>query len=213
MMKKIILCLMLAVSFVLASCSGCHTEQPDFNGNGNNDTVTVIESLVVENVISTSREGMFLNYGGDYRWFETCILMKDYMDSETDGSVEAVTSVFQVITEKETGFDTHVVMTVQTLDTNTVEIKHGFWVEDFPLNDEEINLTFEEAFLRANEANYPKPHSKHCVLRREVGPNPANAQYIFGNNKGQIYVDAVTGEVSDKNPVFPELTGPLGEWP
>lgn len=209
MMKKIILCLMLAISFVLASCSGC-TEQPEFNENSND---TVFESLIVENVISTSREGMFLNYGEDYRWFETCIAMKDYMDSETDGSVEAVTSVFQVVTEKESGFDTHVIMTIQTLDTNTVEIKHGFWVEDFPLNDEFIKLTFEEAFSRAIEANYPKPHSKHCVLRCEVGPVSANAQYIFGNSRGQIYVDAITGEVSDKNPVFPELTGPLGEWP
>lgn len=210
-MRKIIYLWMLALSFVLASCSGCNNTEQQEQEEIIEDTIeeqqpelVESESLVVENVISTAREGMFLNYGGDYSWFETCILMKDYMDSETDGSVEAVTSVFQVVTEKETGFDTHVIMTVQTIDTNTIEIKHGFWVEDFPLNDENIKLTFEEAFSRAMEANCPKPHSMQCVLRREIGPKPANAQYIFGNIAGQIYVDAVTGEVSEHNPVFPK---------
>ena len=200
-MRKIIYCLMLAVSFVLASCSGC-TEHSEKIIENSNDS-TVIESLVVEDVISTSRESMFLNYG-NYTWFETCILMKDYMDSETDGSVEEVTSIFQVVTEEtETGADVHVIIITQTLDTNMIEVKHDFWIEDCPLNNDTIKLTFEDAFLKLMESNYPKPHSKNCVLRREVGPRDANPQYIFGNTETQIYVDAVTGEVSEYDPAFP----------
>ena len=55
------------------------------------------------------------------------------------------------------------------------------------------------------EANCPKPHSKKCTLRKELGPNGAdvNAQYIFGNSEQQVYVDAVTGKVSLTNPVYP----------
>lgn len=193
---------MLALTFVLASCNGEKKEQKVEQPKA--------ETLVVENTISTDREFMFLNYGGDYRWFETCILMENYMDEETNGNVSGVTSVFQVITETETGYDTHVIMTVYTLDTSTVEVKHAFWVEDSPLNDENIKLTFAQAFEKAMEANCVKPHSKHCVLRKEVGPKDANAQYIFGNSRGQIYVDAVTGDVTEYNPVF---SGPLGEWP
>ena len=106
-------------------------------------------------------------------------------------------------------------MTVHTLDTSTIEVKEGFWVEDYPLNNEAVCISFEEAFTKLMEANCPKPHSRHCVLRKEIGPVDANPQYIFGNSRAQIYVDATTGEVSTINPVFPDtnLNGPLGEWP
>jgi hypothetical protein len=210
-MRKFIFVMMLAIVSLLTSCEGKkNEEQQNFNDE------TKVESLVVDNTISTDREFMFLNYGGDYRWFETCILMKNFMDEETDGSVEAVTSIFQVVAEVESGcYDTHVIMTVHTLDTSTIEVKEGFWVEDYPLNNEDICISFEEAFTKLMEANCPKPHSKHCVLRKEVGPVSANPQYIFGNNKCQVYVDATTGDVSTINPVFPDanLNGPLGEWP
>ena len=88
-------------------------------------------------------------------------------------------------------------------------------MEDFPLNDEAIVLTFTEALDRVLAANYPKPHSKYVVLRKEIGPKAANPQYIFGNLKSQLYVDATTGAVSDSNPVFAVkgFTIPLGEWP
>lgn len=209
-MRKFIFVMMLAIITMLTSCEGKKNEkQQNFNDE------TKVESLIVENTVSTDREFMFLNYGGDYRWFETCILMENFMDEETNGNVEAVSSVFEVITEVGSGYDTHVIMTVHTLDTNTIEVKEGFWVEDWPLNNEAICISFEEAFTRLMESNYPKPHSRHCVLRSEVGPVAANPQYIFGNRRAQIYVDATTGEVSDIDPVFPDakLNGPLGEWP
>jgi len=208
-MRKFIFVMMLAIITMLTSCEKEKKEQQNLNE-------TKVESLIVENTVSTDREFMFLNYGEDYRWFETCILMKNFMDEETDGSVEAVTSIFQVVTEVESGcYDTHVIMTVHTLDTNTIEVKEGFWVEDYPLNNEAICISFEEAFTKLMEANCPKPHSKHCVLRKEIGPVDANPQYIFGNSRSQVYVDATTGEVSTSNPVFPDanLNGPLGEWP
>ncbi len=202
-MRKFIFMTMLAL-FMLASCE--EKENKEFEQEEQK-----IESLIVENVISTDREFMFLNFDEDYRWYETCILMQDFMDEDPSDNVEAVTSIFQIVTERETGFDTQVVMTVCTLDTNTVEVVKGFWVEDFPMNSEEITLTFSEAWNKVMETNCPKPHSRQCVLRKEIGPKAANPQYIFGNSKGQIFVDAVTGEVSEHNPVI--LEGPLGEWP
>lgn len=78
---------------------------------------------------------------------------------------------------------------------------------------EDIEITFNEAFQRVMESNYPKPHSKNCVLRKEVGSTDYHPQYIFGNPHAQLYVDAVTGEVTDKNPIY-EVYGfkiPLGE--
>jgi hypothetical protein len=51
------------------------------------------------------------------------------------------------------------------------------------------------------------------VLRKEVAPLDCNPQYIFGNKRAQLYVDAVTGEVKDYNPAYKGFTMPLGEWP
>jgi hypothetical protein len=120
------------------------------------------------------------------------------------------------LVEKDNGYDTQVVSFAHIPGEKGIEVKHGFWVEDFPLNDEEIKLTFAEALERIFEVNYPKPHSKYIVLRKEVGPISANPQYIFGNLTYQFYVDAVTGNVTDQSPAFNEpvtLETPLGEWP
>ena len=53
-------------------------------------------------------------------------------------------------------------------------------------------------------------------LGNPIGPVTINAQYIFGNLESQIWVDAVTGDVKNSNPAFPDSLGfkmPLGEWP
>lgn len=204
-MRKFIVFLMLAL-VMLASCEKNKKEEIK-----QEEQTTVVESLDVENIISTDREFMFLNYGDDYRWYETCILMKDFMDEEPTSDVIMVNSIFQVVTERGKGYDVHVIKISHQLDTSYVEVVKGLWVEDFSMNDEEIIVTYEEAWNKAMEANCPKPHSQHCVLRKEVGPKAANPQYIFGNSRCQIYVDANTGEATPVNPVI--LNGPLGEWP
>ena len=159
--------------------------------------------LNVENVTNSNRQEMFTKFGKDYKWFECCVVLKDYLDSECDGTVEGISNVFQVVEEDETGADVHVFLYTTTPDTTSIDEKHGFWVEDMPLNDEQIKITFAQAFEKINEVNYVKPHSRHAVLRKEVGPIDANPQWIFGNSHSQLYVDAVTGKVTDKNPVFP----------
>lgn len=196
-MRKFIFFLTLAAMLCLGSCSSCsHQEQPV--------EPETVAALVVENTISADREYMFLNYGENYSWYESYIVLKDFLDSEEcDGTIESVSNVFQVVVEEETGADAFAVFSNYTLDSYGYEVREGIWVGDFSLNSEEIKLTFEEAFQKIQEVNAPKPHSRHCVLRREVGPVPnVNPQYVFGNNKAQLYVDVVTGEVSDVNPAF-----------
>lgn len=162
--------------------------------------------LVVENVISADREGMYLQKSVDYTWFETGITLKNFFDSEeTSSEVEKVTNVFQVVEKtSETPSDVMVWIFEHTADGTTETGKFGFWIEDFPLNSEEIKLTFEDAYNRLMEANCPKPHSRQCTLRDPIGPIDVNPQYIFGNISGPIYfVDAVTGAVLNYNPAFP----------
>lgn len=214
-MKKLMILGLLALMVGLVTgCSSCTQEkkQPAV------DNVAIAQGkLVVENCVSTDKEYMFLHYKSDYRWFETCVLMKDFLDSEDqDGAIAGVSNIFQVVDEFEGGCaDVYVILMAHSGDKDSIDIKHGFWVEDFPMNDEAIKITFKQAYDKLMEANCPKPHSRHCVLRKEVGPVNANPQYIFGNVRAQVYVDAVTGDVSTENPAFKggNLGMPLGEWP
>lgn len=174
-------------------------------------------SLVAERVISLHRETMFrLADGKDYRWFETTIELSDYLDAEgQDGTISEVTSLFQTIVEDGHGADTWVQYLSTSVSGGMIipQPIHSFVVGDCPLNDEPISVTFLQAYARAMESNFPKPHSRFCVLRKELGPKDVNAQYIFGNARRQLYVDAVTGAVTDENPAFEGFGMPLGEWP
>lgn len=180
-------------------------------------TEPAVAELVVENVISLDRQAMNLAHGGDYRWYETGVQLKNWLDEENDGAIDLVVNVFQVIEQYDsTSFDTFVYKYQHFSDGSVNEEGvHGFWVEDYPLENEAIKVTFKEAFEKIQEVNLPKPHTRQVVLRKEVGPVEANPQWIFGNLHSQIYVDAVTGEVSATSPSFKGLNlgTPLGEWP
>lgn len=197
------------------------------------NTCSNIETVELnpEHLIVMDKQDMYLNYSNNYRWYETCLKLKDFLDQENDGSLEEVVNVFQAIVEEGNGFDTRV---HKFQHFNDGQYMHdsisGFWVEDFPLNDEAIKLSFKEAYEKLMATNCPKPHSRYVTLRKQVGPVDCNPQYIFGNLKTQVYVDAVTGKVSETNPAFdksyedkdPKIKYafnwlaermPLGEWP
>jgi hypothetical protein len=213
-MKKLInVFAILGVVFGLASCK-CSNEAPSTNEESD---IIATSEINVEHAISTDRQAMYVVAdGADYRWFETDILLKNYLDEENDGSIEMLVNIFQVAQElDEHSFDVRVYKFQHTEEGTVSDWVSGFWIEDEPLNDEAIKITYKEAYEKVMAVNLPKPHTKHVVLRKQVGPVDANAQWIFGNIHAQIYVDAVTGEVSDENPVFKALgfKMPLGEWP
>lgn len=213
-MRKKILCglaglAIVAFSAFLSSCGSCKSENEN-----QEDSKPAVAKLNVGHVTATDREYMFVKYKGDYRWFEQCVLLKNFLDEENDNTVLEVKNIFQVVEGEESCYDVHVIFINHTnTGESTTEVVHSFWLEDYPLNDEAIKVSFEEAYDKMMQTNYPKPHSRHCVLRNAVGAKSTNPQYIFGNSHAQIYVDAVTGEVSDKSPFDGDFGKPLGEWP
>ena len=214
-LMSIMFCVMLG----LTSCDGC--KQTPATPDTPDTTAVANETgeLVVENLIAMDRQEMYTEYGDSYVWYETCILLDEYLDEDCDGSIAEVVNVMQGIIEDETGADTYVYKFQHFADgTYAKDNVHGFWVEDEALNEEKVPISFLEAYEKLMATNLPKPHSRYCTLRKQVGPIDANAQYIFGNVEAQVYVDAVTGAVSDVNPAFgpdkePVFNGPLGEWP
>lgn len=172
--------------------------------------------LNVEHVVATDKQAMYTQYAKDYRYFETQVVLKDFLDSEAcDGTVAEITNVFQVVDVTERGADVHVVMFNHAGEQHEFKVIHSFWVEDYVMSDDAIKVTFKDAYEKMMKANIVKPHSRHAVLRKQIGPKACNPQWIFGNSRSQVYVDAVTGDVSAKNPAFDSssLGAPLGEWP
>lgn len=184
---------MLMVGLIVVGCS-CSNKNPKQE----------IAKIIVENTISTDRETMFLK-DSNYRWFETGILFEKYLDEENDGAISEVVNVFQTIEGDSISFDTEV-FKFQHFSNGTFasDSVKGFWVEDFPLNEEEIKISFDSAYALINQVNLPKPHSRYCTLRKPIGPKDCNAQWIFGNVSSQIWVDAKTGEIREFNPAFPD---------
>jgi len=224
-MKKLSLFMMsliFSLALVFSSCTGCGNNkdvqaQKDSTEVVLKDSATTIVALNVEHIIAMDRQEMYLNHGDNYRWFETCIKLKDFLNEENDGSIEELVNVFQVVNERGNGFDVKVYK-IQHFADGTVakDSTYGFWVEDQPLNDEAIKVTYEQAYDNLMRANIVKPHSCYVTLRKQVGPVDVNPQYIFGNIREVVFVDATTGEVSGINPAFPKEKGfkmPLGEWP
>ena len=221
-MKKFSLLIVLFTLLLgFTSCNSCGNKQAKDVVLGDTTEVVAGDSVVaidVDHAIAMDRQAMYLKFGGDYRWFETCIRLPEFLDSENVTSdPEMVVNVFQSIVEKGNGADV-CVWKFQHFPDGTVAVDsvNGFWIEDFPLNEEVIKFNYTSAFQRVFEVNLPKPHSKNVILRNPVGPIGVNAQWVFGNISEQIWIDAVTGEAKSSNPAFPEEKGfkmPLGEWP
>lgn len=212
-MKKIFSFIMaLIVAFAMISCQCTNGNQAVV---GTPD-VEVVDSMFVEHTVALDRQAMFAKgVDNDYRWYETNIRLVNFLDEEYAG-IDEVVNVFQTVESRdEHSFDTVVYKFQHTAEGTVEGSTHGFWIEDEPLNDEQITVTFVQALEKVNEVNLPKPHSRYAVLRKQVGPVDANPQWIFGNVRAQLYVDAVTGEVSTENPAFKGLNlgTPLGEWP
>ena len=215
MKKGFILTLLIGLVMSFMSCTGCNSSKEDIKLQ---DSVVATAVLDVEHSIALDRQTMYVNYKDNYRWYETEILLPEFMDSDSATSnPEMIVNVLQSIVEEGNGAD---VWVHKFQHFKNGEIVHdsiqGFWIENYALNDEVIKFKYTEAWDRMMQANFPKPHSKHVTLRNPIGPVAINTQWIFGNIKEQIWVDAVTGECTNSNPAFPEAKGfkmPLGEWP
>ena len=197
------------------SCTGCSSSKEDIKLQ---DSVVATAVLDVEHSIALDRQTMYVNYKDNYRWYETEILLPEFMDSDSATSnPEMIVNVLQSIVEEGNGAD---VWVHKFQHFKNGEIIHdsiqGFWIENYALNDEVIKLKYTEAWDRMMQTNFPKPHSRYVTLRNPIGPVAINTQWIFGNIHEQIWVDAVTGDTKNSNPAFPEEKGfkmPLGEWP
>lgn len=198
-MKRIFSVLMIALMAIsLTSCDWFKKDEQPVN-----------EQPTVESYIESDMEYMLANYDSTYAWYETEIIYKDFLDAENDGTYESIKSVYQYEKITDTGTIVNAVTIWHVGDSTAVEVVDTWYAECFDLRESEICITFKDAYDAIMSVNLPKPHTRCCVLRDQVGPVAANPQYIYG--QGYLFVDAFSGEVSEINPVFPNSDEVEGE--
>ena len=194
-MKRFIL--LTAIAFVcsamLSACSGCKAGKPP------KEDAAAVGGLVLERTISADREFMFARYDATgYVWLESQIVLQEAVSAETcDGAIASIVNVFQFTDEN--GDPQVILSTYEAGKAHSVPVPiPGFWLGDSPINDDPVKITFSKAFERLRQANTILPDSRCCVLRKPVQPGAfQHPQYIFGNSKRWVKVDAVTGDVTD----------------
>lgn len=197
MKKSFILTLLMSI-ILFCSCTGCSSNKEEKKQL--TDSVPTVEQMIVADTDSMQAKG------NRFVWYETLILLNNYLDEENDGSFSEVVNVFQaIVNEHEKSFDTRVYkfqhFTDGTFATDSVA---GFWIEDYPLVDSLIKVPYDSAYALMTRVNLPKPHSRHVCLRNPIGPKECNPQWVFGNIEEQIWIDATTGEAKNSNPAFPD---------
>lgn len=213
MKKTFLFGLLLATAFMagMSSCSGCSDNAPSGGQEQvknkfqtDYDGVIPDESEAAEHIIAVQRQTMFGLAGGkEYCWYETRFTFNDSLKSESLDALALmeITSTFQT-------FGPELCYTITTNAAKGTLIPApvpGLWIEDFDLSGERIELGILDVLNRLQEWNGILPSAVSVVLRKPVGPKECNAQYVIGNPYDVIFVDAVTGDITDWNPAFPAI--------
>lgn len=134
----------------------------------------------------------------DFVWYESQITLADYLDNSSSTAFKYVDNVFQYFEDGQP----HVIIFTHTGGKVDSTKHNDIWIEDCAMTPADIKLTYTQAYEQVMKSNYPKPHSKNCILREPVGPYSCNPQYVFGTIDEPLFVDAVTGKVVNTDPAF-----------
>lgn len=228
---KLMLALIIAVLTVgmaFASCSGCKgsSEQAnapeeqsvepvapwhDYDGVIQDFTAGVshIQALHRQTMYGIiqhlQNEGRTIVPDGKYQWRNSLVILNDTLTAENidDLHVIAVNDVFYYW-DKERGPFVQDINDHVKFGTQIPYPINDVWIEDQDMSNQPIKLSAEEALSRLKEYNGILPKSYFITLRLPVGPKACNPQWTFGDAYDVLFIDAVTGEVRDWCPAFPQ---------
>ncbi len=232
-MKKVLFFgfLLAIVSIMATGCDSCQSgnkkqgapsQEQVINDGSDYDGVVKDFTACVSHIQALHRQTMFaLIDGGYYEWRNSKVL---FNDSITFGNIDElkvveVTDVFCYFNDE----GPQVQFIASNVEKGTIipHVIHDVWIEDASLNNKEIKLSAEDVLAKLKEWNGVLPPAVCMNLRYPVGPCECNAQWVIGNAYDVIFVDAVTGDISNWNPAFNpnnkpkggDFGKPLGEWP
>ena len=219
-MKKFIYLLALMFSMVLTGCSSCQSDNAKQDNevavaSADYDGVVADFTAGTNNIIALHKQTMFnLVKGKEYEWRNLQIMFNDVIKAENIDDLH-ITDITSVFCYWDNGplvqFITSNVKKGMLIPTKIPDV----WIEDSDMSNAEIKLSAEDVLEKLKTWNGIIPPSKNMILRLPVGPRNCNAQWVIGNIEKVIFIDAVTGDITDWCPAFPipNVNGPLGEWP
>ena len=159
--------------------------------------------------------------GLEYEWRNSKVLFNAAITAETINDLH-VTDVTDVFYYWNNGPWVQFITSNVKKGTLVPSAIQDVWIEDSDLSNAEIKLSAEDVLERLKEWNGVLPkNAVSMTLRLPVGPVSCNAQWVLGGIYDVVFVDAVTGEISNWNPAFNpnnepkggDFGKPLGEWP
>lgn len=224
-MKKIVFLSMMLMLFtsMLVGCSSCDSknqgqeQQKEAVINASDyDGVVADITAGVNHIVAMHRQTMNRMIDGkQYEWRNMKVIFNDTIKAENIDELKIVdvTDVFFYWNDE----GPHVQYISTNVEKGTIIPPPiiDVWIEDDELDNCEIKLWPEDVLKRLKEWNGVIPESRCMVLRMPVGPRNCNAQWVIGGIGDPIFIDAVTGEITNWCPAFPipNVNGPLGEWP
>ena len=219
-MKKMIfsLGLMLTFGMMLTGCVSCQTDNKkqesvyhDYDGVVQDFTAGVshIQALHRQkmfNIIKSLKDEGHEIALDNYQWRNSLVILNDTVTMENidDLHVVSIRDVFYYW-DNEKGPQTQFITDHVKFGTQIPYPINDVWIEDTDMSEQPVRLSAEEALQKLKEYNGILP--KGCnfiILRLAVGPKACNPQWVFGDVCDVLFIDAVTGEIRDWDPAFPE---------
>lgn len=210
MKKTIILSLLLAIVSIMATgCTSCQSENKkqeivyhDYDGVVQDFTAGVshIQALHKQDAYQLTKDKVDI-----YEWRNSRIIFNDTLtlDNIDQLHITDINDVFYYW-DRQKGPQTQFVNVNVKQGTQIPWPINSPWIEDDDLSNAPIKLSCEDALARLKEWNGILPKSYFITLRLPVGPKDCNPQWTFGDEYNVIFIDAVTGDIRNWNPAFPE---------
>ena len=215
-MKKILICLTLAIVSIMATGCTCQSGNPkqeityhDYDGvmqdftAGTNHIQALHRQTMYGITQQLKAEGHTIALD-NFQWRNSLVIFNDTVTLENIDDIHVV-SIRDVFFYLDNLHGPQVQYITDHIKDGT-QIPYPItdvWIEDTDMSDAPIKLSAEDALLRLKEWNGVLP--KDCdfiILRLPVGPKDCNPQWTFGDTRDVLFIDAVTGEVRDYDPSF-----------
>lgn len=202
--------LLALIGLTMNSCRGCKGSTPksdeqeayhDYDGVVQDFTagVSQIQALHRQAMYSLAKDA---RCDARYEWRNSRVSLNDTVTYESIDGLH-VTDVNDVFCYWNT--DGPWVQYINSNVKSGVQIPwpiHDVWIEDADMSDWPVKLSAEDALMKLKEYNGVLPKSNFITLRRPVGPKECNPQWTFGDVYNVLFIDAVTGKITDSNPAF-----------